>query len=105
MDAFRKIDIDQYDEDTLLDSELVLPDPREPSTVLADARAKAGEVRGLLARCVPLFSFRPSFASACAMGRMRADVWIVGIVRGLGCEWDIGDLGYWDIGTFGILVH
>ncbi|KAI0763866.1 arp2/3 complex subunit [Irpex lacteus] len=50
MDAFRKIDIDQYDEDTLLDSELVLPDPREPSTVLADVRVRAGEVRGLLAR-------------------------------------------------------
>lgn len=56
MDAFRKIDIDQYDEDTLLDSELVVADPRDASTVLADARVKAGEVRGLLARCV-LVSF------------------------------------------------
>ncbi|CAA7262687.1 unnamed protein product [Cyclocybe aegerita] len=50
MDSFRKIDIDQYDEDVLQDSELYDADPRDPAEVLEDARQRAGAVRGLLAR-------------------------------------------------------
>lgn len=48
--AFRKIDIDQYDEDVLLESELYEPDPRDPATVVNDAKQKANAVRSLLAK-------------------------------------------------------
>ncbi|GHJ84248.1 hypothetical protein NliqN6_0650 [Naganishia liquefaciens] len=48
--AFRKIDIDQYDEDRLVPSDLYDPDPRGPDGVLADARNKSTEVRSLLSR-------------------------------------------------------
>lgn len=49
---FRKINIDQYDEDQLVEEELYEPDPRDPATVLADAKQKASGVRGALAKCV-----------------------------------------------------
>lgn len=49
-EAFRKIDIDAYDEDVLLESELVEPDPRDPGTVLADAKSKSSQVRGFLSK-------------------------------------------------------
>lgn len=52
MDAFRKIDIDQYDEDVLLETELYDADPRDPSQVLDDARQRASAVRGSLSKCV-----------------------------------------------------
>ena len=48
--SFRKIDIDAYDEDVLLESELYEPDPRDPATVLNDAKQKANAVRSLLAK-------------------------------------------------------
>ncbi|OCB90625.1 actin-related protein ARPC5 [Sanghuangporus baumii] len=48
--AFRKIDIDKYDEDVLLEEELYEPDPRDPAQVLADTRAKATTVRSFLAK-------------------------------------------------------
>ncbi|KAH9921651.1 arp2/3 complex subunit [Fomitopsis serialis] len=48
--SFRKIDIDQYDEDVLLESELCEPDPRDPAQVLNDAKQKAAAVRQSLAR-------------------------------------------------------
>jgi actin related protein 2/3 complex subunit 5 len=48
--AFRKIDIDALDEDTLLRDDLVEPDPRGPDGVLADAKSKSGEVRGAVSR-------------------------------------------------------
>jgi actin related protein 2/3 complex, subunit 5 len=48
--AFRKIDIDQYDEDVLFDEELYEPDPRDPATVLADAKDKQGAVRSALSK-------------------------------------------------------
>ena len=48
--AFRKIDIDQYDEDRLVPSDLYDPDPRGPDGVLTDARNKSAEVRSLLSR-------------------------------------------------------
>ncbi|EJD05246.1 actin-related protein ARPC5 [Fomitiporia mediterranea MF3/22] len=48
--AFRKIDIDAYDEDVLLEEELYDADPRDPAQVLADTRAKAATVRSALAR-------------------------------------------------------
>ncbi|KAF8588105.1 arp2/3 complex subunit [Ramaria rubella] len=48
--AFRKIDIDAFDEDTLLESELYEPDPRDPGTVLSDAKQKQSAVRSALSR-------------------------------------------------------
>lgn len=48
---FRKIDIDQYDEDVLLDSELCEPDPRDPAQILNDAKQKATAIRGHLSKC------------------------------------------------------
>ncbi|GAA5907448.1 hypothetical protein JCM5296_006911 [Sporobolomyces johnsonii] len=47
---FRKIDIDQYDEDRVLPEELYHPDPRPPQQVLTDTQAKDRAVRGLLQR-------------------------------------------------------
>ncbi|BGP43151.1 arp2/3 complex subunit [Rhodotorula kratochvilovae] len=47
---FRKINIDQYDEDALLPSALYHPDPRGPAQALADAQTKDRTVRGLLQR-------------------------------------------------------
>ncbi|KAG8994383.1 hypothetical protein FRB90_000444 [Tulasnella sp. 427] len=51
-DAFRKIDIDAFDEDVLLESDLVDPDPRDPATVLADVKAKNTQLRSFLTKCV-----------------------------------------------------
>ncbi|KAG2112539.1 actin-related protein 2/3 complex subunit 5 [Suillus discolor] len=48
--SFRKIDIDAYDEDVLLDDELCEPDPRDPAQVLSDAKQKQAAVRSTLAR-------------------------------------------------------
>lgn len=48
--AFRKIDIDKYDEDVLLEEELYDADPRDPAQVLADTKAKATTVRSALAK-------------------------------------------------------
>ncbi|TFY68119.1 hypothetical protein EVJ58_g1190 [Rhodofomes roseus] len=48
--SFRKIDIDQYDEDVLLESELYEPDERDPAQVVSDAKQKAATVRQSLAR-------------------------------------------------------
>ncbi|KZT05067.1 arp2/3 complex subunit [Laetiporus sulphureus 93-53] len=47
---FRKIDIDQYDEDVLLESELYEPDLRDPAQVVNDAKQKAAAVRTSLAK-------------------------------------------------------
>jgi len=47
---WRSIDIDQYDEDALADSELYEADPREPAQVLADARARQTAVRASLSK-------------------------------------------------------
>jgi actin related protein 2/3 complex subunit 5 len=49
---FRKIDIDQYDEDVLLEEELYEADPRAPAQVLDDARQKGSAVRSALSKCV-----------------------------------------------------
>lgn len=48
--AFRKIDIDALDEDVLLPSDLVDPDPRGPDGVLADAKRRSTDVRGLVSK-------------------------------------------------------
>ena len=48
--SFRKIDVDAYDEDVLLETELYDPDPRGPQQVIEDARAKAAAVRTSLAK-------------------------------------------------------
>lgn len=50
MDNFRKIDIDQYDEDVIQEYELVEPYPKAPEQALADAKAKSTEVRTLIGR-------------------------------------------------------
>ena len=47
---FRKIDIDQYDEDVLLDSEIYEPELRDPAQVLDDTKQKAATVRGYLSK-------------------------------------------------------
>jgi hypothetical protein len=47
---FRKIDVDAYDEDVLLETELYEPDPRGPQQVIEDAKAKAASVRTSLAK-------------------------------------------------------
>jgi actin related protein 2/3 complex subunit 5 len=52
--SFRKIDIDAYDEDVLLETELYEPDPRDPSQVVSDTKQKAAAVRSLLSRWVDL---------------------------------------------------
>ena len=51
-EKWRKINIDQYDEDVLLESELYDPDPRDPSTILVDAKGKSQLVRSALAKSV-----------------------------------------------------
>jgi len=50
--AFRKIDIDAYDEDVLHESELYDADPRDPVQVLDDAKQRQVAVRSALAKCV-----------------------------------------------------
>jgi len=47
---FRKIDIDQYDEDILAETELYDADPRDPAQVLNDAKQKSAAVRSALSR-------------------------------------------------------
>jgi actin related protein 2/3 complex subunit 5 len=48
--AFRKIDVDAYDEDVLLETELYDPDPRGPQQVIEDAKAKTASVRTSLSK-------------------------------------------------------
>ncbi|KAJ7644355.1 actin-related protein ARPC5 [Roridomyces roridus] len=48
--AFRKIDIDVYDEDVLQEEELFDADPREPAQVLSDAKQRQVAVRSALAK-------------------------------------------------------
>jgi actin related protein 2/3 complex subunit 5 len=48
--AFRKINIDLLEEDVLLPSDLYDPDPRGTDGVLADAKNRSGEVRGLVSK-------------------------------------------------------
>lgn len=52
--AFRKIDIDIYDEDVLQESELYDADPRNASQALAEAKQKQVAVRTSLARQVSI---------------------------------------------------
>ena len=47
---FRKIDIDAYDEDVLVETELYDPDPRDPLQVLNDTKQKASAVRSALSK-------------------------------------------------------
>lgn len=47
---FRKIDIDAYDEDAFQEGELYEADPRDPMTVLNDAKVKSAQVRTSLSR-------------------------------------------------------
>jgi actin related protein 2/3 complex, subunit 5 len=46
--AFRKIDIDAFDEDVLQEAELYDADPRDPAQALDDAKRKQASVRTLL---------------------------------------------------------
>lgn len=48
--AFRKIDIDKFEEDVLLETDLYEADPRDPATVLEAAKAKSASVRGFLSK-------------------------------------------------------
>ena len=47
---FRKIDVDAFDEDVLLESELYDPDPRTPEQAVAEVKAKAAKVRSSLSK-------------------------------------------------------
>jgi len=47
---FRKIDVDAYDEDVLLETELYDPDPRGPQQVIDETKAEAASVRTSLAK-------------------------------------------------------
>jgi len=47
---FRKIDIDAYDEDVLIETELYDADPRGPAQVLNDTKQKATAVRSALSK-------------------------------------------------------
>jgi len=47
---FRKIDIDAYDEDALVETELYDADPRDPTQALSDAKQKATAVRSALSK-------------------------------------------------------
>jgi actin related protein 2/3 complex subunit 5 len=48
--AFRKIDIDAFDEDVLRESELCEPDPRSAAQALSDAKQKSAAVRSALSK-------------------------------------------------------
>lgn len=52
MDSFRKIDVDRYDEDVLLEEELIDLDTRSPAELVGIAQQKATEVRSLIGRYV-----------------------------------------------------
>ena len=60
---FRKIDIDQFDEDAIKDSEVYEVDPRNPADVLDDAKQRQIAVRGLLARLRSSFFLLPHLSS------------------------------------------
>jgi actin related protein 2/3 complex subunit 5 len=47
---FRKIDIDKFEEDVLLETDLYEADPRDPAQVLEATKAKAAAVRGSLSK-------------------------------------------------------
>ncbi|KAN0080266.1 Actin-related protein 2/3 complex subunit 5 [Tylopilus felleus] len=68
--SFRKIDVDQYDEDVLQETELYDPDPRDPAQVLSDTKQKQLAVRSALNKCVV---FSPSWVGKGSDVRMR--VW------------------------------
>jgi actin related protein 2/3 complex subunit 5 len=57
-DAFRKIDIDVYDEDVLQESELYEPDPRDPSQVISDVKQNSAKIRSSLAKCISFIYLR-----------------------------------------------
>lgn len=50
--AFRKIDIDIYDEDVLQESELYEPFPQDAAQALDEAKQRQSAVRSALAKCV-----------------------------------------------------
>ena len=50
---FRKIDIDAYDEDVLVETELYNPDPRGPAQILSDTKQKTSAVRSALSKYNP----------------------------------------------------
>lgn len=52
MDAWRKLDVDQYDDDYLRPSDIAVQDPVSPEELLHQARSKQGGVRTKLAGCV-----------------------------------------------------
>ena len=48
--SFRRLDVDQYDEDRVLPQDLYIPDPRPATQVLSDTQSKAQSVRQSLQR-------------------------------------------------------
>lgn len=56
--AFRKIDIDALDEDVLSPQDLYDPDPRGPDGVLADAKRRSNDARGLVSKWVQYATYK-----------------------------------------------
>ncbi|SCZ94384.1 BZ3500_MvSof-1268-A1-R1_Chr12-2g03863 [Microbotryum saponariae] len=50
LDNFRRLDVDQYDPDRVLEHELYTPDPRPVQQVLSDTQTKASNTRAHLQR-------------------------------------------------------
>ncbi|KAK4046842.1 arp2/3 complex subunit [Microbotryomycetes sp. JL221] len=48
--SFRRLDVDQYDEDRVLETDLYTPDSRAPNQVLSDTQQTQQQVRQLLQR-------------------------------------------------------
>ncbi|KNZ58052.1 actin-related protein 2/3 complex subunit 5 [Puccinia sorghi] len=48
--AYRKIDVDAYDDDAVTEEELYVHDPRSPEEVLSEAQSKAAQARSFLTR-------------------------------------------------------
>lgn len=53
MDSFRKIDVDKYDEDVLLEEELIDVDTRSPTELKQIAQQRTVEVRSLIGKGDP----------------------------------------------------
>lgn len=70
--SFRKTDIDAYDEDVLLESELYEPDPRDPAQALNDAKQKQVVVRSALAKYSHIY---PTLALLIRTGETFQEPW------------------------------
>lgn len=73
---FRKIDIDQYDEEVVQESELYDPDPRSATEVTSIAKEKSQQVRQLIGRseglaAIKLAVSQPPYGDAVEDAKVR----------------------------------